>query len=140
MTIPEAVSLVLQAGAYAKGGEIFVLDMGEPVKILDLAKNLIRLSGYKVEDDIRIEFTGLRPGEKLYEELLMHEEGMKETENKLIHIGKPIEFDERRFFVQLKDLKSAVESETTTVRELLQEIVPTYTPQADTAGVKRQEE
>lgn len=128
MTIPEAVSLVLQAGAYAKGGEIFILDMGEPVKILDLAKNLIRLSGYKVDDDIRIEFTGLRPGEKLYEELLMNEEGMKETENKLIHIGKPIEFDERKFFVQLKELKEAVEDEQLDVRKRLMEIVPTYKP------------
>lgn len=128
MTIPEAVSLVLQAGAYAKGGEIFVLDMGEPVKILDLAKNLIRLSGYKVDDDIRIEFTGLRPGEKLYEELLMDEEGMKETDNKLIHIGKPIEIDEQKFFVQLKQLKTAVEDERTDVRDLIKEIVPTYTP------------
>ncbi len=129
MTIPEAVSLVLQAGAYAKGGEIFVLDMGEPVKILDLAKNLIRLSGYKVDDDIRIEFTGLRPGEKLYEELLMNEEGMKETANSLIHIGKPIEIDERQFFVQLKELKTAVEEERDDIRELLQRIVPTYQPQ-----------
>lgn len=128
MTIPEAVSLVLQAGVYAKGGEIFVLDMGEPVKILDLAKNLIRLSGYKVDDDIRIEFTGLRPGEKLYEELLMSEEGMKETENKLIHIGKPIEFDERKFFVQLKQLKDAVENEADDIRGMIQEIVPTYVP------------
>ena len=128
MTIPEAVSLVLQAGVYAKGGEIFVLDMGEPVKILDLAKNLIRLSGYKVDDDIRIEFTGLRPGEKLYEELLMSEEGMKETENKLIHIGKPIEFDERKFFVQLKQLKDAVENEADDIRIMIQEIVPTYVP------------
>lgn len=93
MTIPEAVSLVLQAGAYAKGGEIFVLDMGEPVKILDLARNMIRLSGYKVDQDIKIEFTGLRPGEKLYEELLMDEEGMTDTPNKLIHIGHPIDVD-----------------------------------------------
>lgn len=97
MTIPEAVSLVLQAGAYAKGGEIFVLDMGKPVKILDLAKNLIRLSGYKVDEDIKIEFTGLRPGEKLYEELLMDEEGLQNTDNELIHIGKPIEMDESLF-------------------------------------------
>lgn len=130
MTIPEAVSLVLQAGVYARGGEIFVLDMGEPVKILDLAKNLIRLSGYKVDEDIKIEFTGLRPGEKLYEELLMSEEGLKDTENKLIHVGKPIEFDETLFYVQLNQLKQAVESECDNVRTLIQEIVPTYSPQS----------
>lgn len=128
MTIPEAVSLVLQAGVYAKGGEIFVLDMGEPVKILDLAKNLIRLSGYKVDEDIKIEFTGLRPGEKLYEELLMNEEGLKDTANKLIHIGKPIEFDEVKFYSQLNKLKAAVESECADIRPLIQEIVPTYIP------------
>lgn len=128
MTIPEAVSLVLQAGVYAKGGEIFVLDMGEPVKILDLAKNLIRLSGYKVDEDIKIEFTGLRPGEKLYEELLMNEEGLTDTENKLIHIGKPIEFDEMKFYAQLNQLKKAVENECEDVRPLIQEIVPTYVP------------
>ncbi len=128
MTIPEAVSLVLQAGVYAKGGEIFVLDMGEPVKILDLAKNLIRLSGYKVDEDIKIEFTGLRPGEKLYEELLMNEEGLTDTENKLIHIGKPIEFDEMKFYVQLNNLKNAVEDECEDIRPLIQEIVPTYVP------------
>lgn len=128
MTIPEAVSLVLQAGVYAKGGEIFVLDMGEPVKILDLAKNLIRLSGYKVDEDIKIEFTGLRPGEKLYEELLMNEEGLTDTENKLIHIGKPIEFDESKFFVQLNNLKNEVNKECSDVRPLIQEIVPTYVP------------
>ena len=130
MTIPEAVSLVLQAGVYAKGGEIFVLDMGEPVKILDLAKNLIKLSGYKVDEDIRIEFTGLRPGEKLYEELLMSEEGLIDTENKLIHIGRPIEFDEMQFYVQLNNLKRAVENECDDVRPLIQEIVPTYVPKA----------
>ena len=101
MTIPEAVSLVLQAGAYARGGEIFVLDMGEPVKILDLATNLIKLSGYRVGEDIQIVFTGLRPGEKMYEELLMNEEGLKETANKMIFIGKPIEFDEEVFRSQL---------------------------------------
>ena len=126
MTIPEAVSLVLQAGAYCKGGEIFVLDMGKPVKILDLAKNLIRLSGYRVDEDIKIEFTGLRPGEKLYEELLMAEEGMKETANKLIHIGKPIELDEMKFFVQLKGLKEASKNESCDIRPLVKEIVPTY--------------
>jgi FlaA1/EpsC-like NDP-sugar epimerase len=126
MTIPEAVSLVLQAGAYAKGGEIFVLDMGKPVKILDLARNLIRLSGYRVDEDIKIEFTGLRPGEKLYEELLMAEEGMKETANKLIYIGKPIEIDEDKFFVQLKELKEASKNESGDVRALIKEIVPTY--------------
>ena len=126
MTIPEAVSLVLQAGAFAKGGEIFVLDMGKPVKILDLAKNLIRLSGYRVDEDIKIEFTGLRPGEKLYEELLMAEEGMKETSNKLIHIGKPIEINEEQFFVQLKHLKDASVREDQDIREMVQEIVPTY--------------
>lgn len=126
MTIPEAVSLVLQAGAYAKGGEIFVLDMGEPVKILDLAENLIRLSGYRVGEDIKIEFTGLRPGEKLYEELLMDEEGMKETANKLIHVGKPIEIDEMEFFRQLKKLKEESKNESGDIRPLIQEIVPTY--------------
>ena len=99
MTIPEAVSLVLQAGAYAKGGEIFILDMGEPVKIDDLAKNLIRLSGYTLGVDMEIKYTGLRPGEKLYEELLMNEEGMQDTDNKLIHIGRPIEFDKEHFYV-----------------------------------------
>lgn len=126
MTIPEAVSLVLQAGAYAKGGEIFVLDMGEPVKILDLAKNLIRLSGYKVDEDIKIEFTGLRPGEKLYEELLMDEEGLQDTANKMIHIGKPIQIDEMKFFAQLKNLKEESRNECTDVRPLIKEIVPTY--------------
>jgi len=126
MTIPEAVSLVLQAGAYAKGGEIFVLDMGKPVKILDLAKNLIRLSGYRVDEDIKIEFTGLRPGEKLYEELMMAEEGMTGTKNKLIYIGKPIEINEMKFFVQLKNLKEASTNENSDIRPLIKEIVPTY--------------
>ena len=126
MTIPEAVSLVLQAGAYAKGGEIFVLDMGEPVRILDLAKNLIRLSGYRVDEDIKIVFTGLRPGEKLYEELLMEEEGLQETENKLIHIGRPIELDEDKFFVQLKALEVASKNECQDIRPMIQKIVPTY--------------
>ena len=128
MTIPEAVSLVLQAGAYAKGGEIFVLDMGEPVKILDLAKNLIRLSGHKPGDDIKIEFTGLRPGEKLYEEMPMDEEGLQDTENKLIHIGKPMEFDEKKFMEQLEALKEYVIQEPDDIRSRVKEIVPTYQP------------
>lgn len=131
MTIPEAVSLVLQAGAYAKGGEIFVLDMGEPVKILDLAENLIKLSGYRVGEDIKIEFTGLRPGEKLYEELLMDEEGMRETANKMIHIGKPIELDEPEFFAQLKELKDECQIESSDIRPLIRKIVPTYHSNGD---------
>jgi FlaA1/EpsC-like NDP-sugar epimerase len=126
MTIPEAVSLVLQAGAYAQGGEIFVLDMGEPVKILTLAENLIRLSGYKPYEDINIEFTGLRPGEKLYEELLMDEEGLLDTENKLIHIGQPIEIDEDKFLRQLEELKEVCLMEPLEIRKLIKEIVPTY--------------
>lgn len=128
MTIPEAVSLVLQAGAYAKGGEIFVLDMGEPVKIIDLARNLILLSGHKPDEDIPIVFTGLRPGEKLYEEMLMKEEGMQETANRLIHIGKPIEMDEERFLEQLKELKEYVVTEPTDIRDVIKKIVPTYHP------------
>ena len=126
MTIPEAVSLVLQAGAYAKGGEIFILDMGEPVKIVDLANNLIKLSGFEPDVDVKIEFTGLRPGEKLYEELLMDEEGLQDTANKMIHIGKPIEIDEMKFFAQLKVLKEESKNECADVRELIHEIVPTY--------------
>ena len=126
MTIPEAVSLVLQAGAYAKGGEIFVLDMGEPVKILDLAKNLIRLSGYEPGEDIAITFSGLRPGEKLYEELLMEEEGMQDTPNKLIHIGKPIEFDMEEFSRQLDELYKVANLDSEAIRDAVREIVPTY--------------
>ena len=128
MTIPEAVSLVLQAGAYAKGGEIFVLDMGEPVKIADLARNLILLSGHKPGEDIQIIYTGLRPGEKLYEEMLMHEEGLQDTENKLIHIGKPIKMDEDHFMMQLENLKDYVVQEPTDIRNWVKEIVPTYHP------------
>ena len=126
MTIPEAVSLVLQAGAYAKGGEIFVLDMGEPVKILDLAENMIRLSGFVPYRDIDITFTGLRPGEKLYEEMLMKEEGMQDTENRLIHIGKPIEMDDEQFLKQLDQLYAEVLQEPTDIRETVSKIVPTY--------------
>lgn len=126
MTIPEAVSLVLQAGAYARGGEIFVLEMGAPVRIDDMARNLIRLSGYTPDVDIKIEYTGLRPGEKLYEELLMTEEGMKETANKLIHIGKPIEMDEETFFDKLAELKEACYNDDESIKEKVQKLVPTY--------------
>lgn len=127
MTIPEAVSLVLQAGAYAEGGEIFVLDMGEPVKIIDLAKNLIRLSGFVPYEDIAIKITGLRPGEKLYEELLMDEEGMQDTENKMIHIGRPIRM-EGGFFEKLEELIRLAEDECDEkeIKERLNHLVPTY--------------
>ena len=128
MTIPEAVSLVLQAGAYARGGEIFVLDMGEPVKIDDLAKNLIRLSGYTLGVDMNIVYTGLRPGEKLYEELLMDEEGLQETANKLIHIGKPIDFDKENFAHNLARLEESAYDETEDIRSIIKEVVPTYQP------------
>ena len=129
MTIPEAVSLVLQAGFYAKGGEIFVLDMGQPVKIDDMARKLIRLSGFEPDVDIPIVYTGLRPGEKLYEELLMDEEGLQETANKLIHIGKPIEMDDAQFAQQLKSLESACAENTESIKQLVADIVPTYHPQ-----------
>lgn len=134
MTIPEAVSLVLQAGAYAKGGEIFVLDMGEPVKILDLARNMIRLSGYVPDEDIKIVFTGLRPGEKLYEELLMEEEGMHQTPNELIFIGRPIEFDEVSFYQNLEKLRELSYEEDGDVREMIKELVPTYRPEEQEAA------
>ena len=126
MTIPEAVSLVLQASHYANGGEIFVLDIGEPVKIDDMARNLIRLSGYRPDVDIEIKYTGLRPGEKLYEELLMDEEGLTSTENELIHIGKPIEMDDDWFDEKLKELDKASREESDRIKELVSEIVPTY--------------
>ena len=128
MTIPEAVSLVLQAAYYAKGGEIFVLDMGDPVKIDDMARNLIRLSGYEPDVDIMVEYTGLRPGEKLFEELLMDEEGLQETENKLIHIGKPIEMDDEEFEEQLKELDRESKMEDGRIKEIVAGIVPTYHP------------
>ncbi len=126
MTIPEAVSLVLQAGYYAKGGEIFVLDMGDPVKIDTMARNLIKLSGYEPDVDIKIVYTGLRPGEKLYEELLMDEEGLQETANKLIHIGKPIEMDDEKFKEQLLRLEEAYKVEAEDMKQIVAEIVPTY--------------
>lgn len=126
MTIPEAVSLVLQAGAYARGGEIFVLDMGEPMKIVDLAQNLIKLSGYRVGEDIEIVFTGLRPGEKMYEELLMDEEGLRQTANKRIFIGRQIEFDVTVFESQLEKLSVAAGTETVDIRPVIKEIVSTY--------------
>lgn len=131
MTIPEAVSLVLQAGANAHGGEIFVLDMGEPVRILDLAENMIRLSGRLPYKDIPIQFTGLRPGEKLYEELLMDEEGLKNTDSKLIHIGKPIQFDEESFHEALAHLYKEMMNDRADIRKLVQEIVPTYCPKKE---------
>lgn len=126
MTIPEAVSLVLQASYYAKGGEIFVLDMGEPVRIDDMARNLIRLSGYKPDIDIKIVYTGLRPGEKLFEELLMDEEGMQSTANKLIYIGNPIEMDDELFEKQVQRLKEASYNEAENIKEIVSEVVPTY--------------
>ncbi len=136
MTIPEAVSLVLQAGAYAKGGEIFVLDMGEPVKIDTMARNLIRLSGYEPDVDIKIEYTGLRPGEKLYEELLMKEEGMQETANRMIHIGKPISMDDELFKEQLSRLAEACEEESDHMKDIVAQIVPTYQRKPQEAAVK----
>lgn len=126
MTIPEAVSLVLQAGVNAEGGEIFVLDMGQPVKIAELAQNLIRLSGFEVDTDIKIKYTGLRPGEKLYEEILMDEEGLQSTENERIHIGRPIEFDEEEFLKDLEELYQSAYAETDHMKKIVKKIVPTY--------------
>ena len=128
MTIPEAVTLVLSAGTYAKGGEIFVLDMGSPVKIDSLARNLIKLSGLKPDVDIKIEYTGLRPGEKLYEEKLMEEEGLRKTDNDLIHIGCPIPFDADQFLTQMEELMSAAYLNRKDIRRLVGDIVPTYHP------------
>ncbi|MBO5952789.1 MAG: polysaccharide biosynthesis protein [Oscillospiraceae bacterium] len=140
MTISEAVSLVLQAGTYAKGGEIFVLDMGEPVKIDTLARNLIKLSGFRPDVDIRISYTGLRPGEKLFEEKLMSEEGMKTTPNHLIHIGSPIPFDTDQFLQQLQQLMYASYENDGQVRQLVARMVPTYvltdTQARELAGVR----
>ena len=138
MTIPEAVSLVLQAGAYAKNGQIFVLDMGEPVRIYDLAYNLIKLSGLEPDVDIKIECTGLRPGEKLFEERLMAEEGLQKTANGLISIAKPLDIDEENLFATLDELYKAAYEETDQMKEWVKRLVPTYTidKRAETAPVE----
>ncbi len=136
MTIPEAVSLVMQAGTYASGGEIFVLDMGMPVKIDTLARNLIKLSGYEPDVDIPIVYTGLRPGEKLYEEKLMDEEGMQKTANSLIHIGSPIPFDSDKFLADLERLMNAAYKNDKNVVSMVAQMVPTYHPEQGGAGKK----
>ena len=138
MTIPEAVSLVLQAGAYARGGEIFILNMGEPVKILDMAENLIRLSGYEPYKDIQIQFTGLRPGEKLFEELLMEEEGLQDTKNKRIFIGHPIDIDYPWFEDELKKLDEAAWMETKDMRAMVHKLVPEYNYKLEGTVVEKQ--
>jgi len=134
MTIPEAVSLVLQAGAFAKGGEIFVLDMGEPVRIDDLARNMIRLSGFQPDVDIPIVYSGLRPGEKLYEELLMGEEGLTKTANDLIYVGHKTDFDSQRFLDELEALGSLTEGQEAQLRRQIRTLVPTYAPPAEVAN------
>ena len=126
MTIPEAVSLVLQAGAYATGGEIFVLDMGDPVRIDDLARNMIRLSGFEPDVDIKVEYTGLRPGEKLFEEILMDAEGMEKTANNLIYIGHELDVDREKFMTQLAELSEVDERDGQAIRDCIERIVPTY--------------
>ena len=136
MTIPEAVSLILQAGVYAKGGEIFVLDMGKPVKIYDLAKRIIRFKGLEPDVDIKIKITGLRPGEKLYEEILMEEEGLKETPNKLIHIGSPIKFDEKKFLKDLDRLIHHAYKNRNDIKYKVAEIVDTY--KVDEGAIKNE--
>ena len=137
MTVSEAVSLVLQAGTYAQGGEIFVLDMGSPVKIDTLARNLIRLSGFKPDVDIKIEYTGLRPGEKLYEEKLMAEEGLRTTPNKLIHIGSPIPFDTDIFLTQLEPLMERAYANSADIRDTVEEMVSTYHPSGKSGAVEK---
>ena len=129
MLIPEAVSLVLQAGANAKGGEIFILDMGSPVKIRELAENLIRLSGHIPGEDIEIKYTGLRDGEKLYEELLISEEGIQKTESNLIYVARPMEFDSEKLFLRLDEMKRNIETASNKeIVDVIKELVPTFTP------------
>lgn len=140
MTIPEAARLVIQAGGMAKGGEIFVLDMGDPVKIVDLARNLIRLSGYEPDVDIKIEFTGLRPGEKLYEEMLLDSEGgCRKTAHELIYIGNPIPFNEETFIDDIEALRSVVGTDNTKMLEIVHRLVPTYTGHAEKTDLLMQE-
>jgi FlaA1/EpsC-like NDP-sugar epimerase len=146
MTIPEAVSLVLQSAYYAKGGEIFVLDMGQPVKIDDMARNLIRLSGFTPDVDIKVVYTGLRPGEKLYEELLMGAEGLQDTPNRLIHIAEPIEMDDRVFERKVLHLIEEAREESEDPRSLIADLIPTYHPgsvgdlkSVELAGVEAEE-
>ncbi len=126
MTIPEAVSLVLQAGVYAKGGEIFILDMGAPVRIDDLARNMIRLSGFEPDEDIEIKYIGLRPGEKLFEELLLSSEGLRKTKNDLIYIAKDQIFDDEQLISFLKELDAAATGESEQIRRIIAKIVPEY--------------